>query len=149
MNQGIKYCLVLILGISTPIFADSMDNNNYWQCTILDGTNQQWQVNSIYKKVALNEAYDACKKESQAPVTCKATQAACEQFINGISIKPMWQCTALDREAEAWPSNTHDQREDAALAAKAYCMENSNVPETCYINMVTCVNKNGFSADDI
>jgi hypothetical protein len=54
----------------------------------------------------------------------------------------MWQCTALDQTGEPWQSNFYSQRLDAALGAKAFCKEKSSVPDTCYINLVTCINKN-------
>ncbi len=59
-----------------------------------------------------------------------------------MSTTPMWICTALDFTAEPWQSNLYPHRDDAALAAKDYCKQNSNVPDTCYINMVTCRNLN-------
>ncbi len=33
-------------------------------------------------------------------------------------------------------------REDAALAAQTSCKRESSIPETCYINLITCVNLN-------
>lgn len=53
----------------------------------------------------------------------------------------MWRCTAIDITAQPWESNFYSNRDDAALAAQAYCKENSTLPATCYINMVTCANK--------
>ncbi len=118
--------------------AEQLANGAYWQCTTFDASNKQWQAQSPYKKIALNVAFASCKKESTAPLSCKAPQTRCEQLIAGISIKPMWVCTALDRTAVPWRSDLYSQRDDAALAAKAYCREKSIVPETCYINLVTC-----------
>lgn len=143
MNYYTRFCFVLLLGFSATVGAEPVaDGSNYWQCTTYDATNKQWLARSTYEKIAINVAFAACKKESTAPATCSATKNNCEQIVLGFSIKPMWVCTALDRMAQPWRSNLYSQRLDAALAARAYCRQNSAVPETCYINLVTCVNRN-------
>lgn len=142
MNYKIRSSLLLLI-LSFPIYAaPPIVSGNYWQCTTLDKTNRQWSAVSIYQKVALNFSFASCKKESSLPATCKTTGNNCEQFIQGVNVQPMWQCTAFDRTALPWRSNGYSQREDAALAAKAYCQQKSTVPGTCYINLVTCVNRN-------
>jgi hypothetical protein len=118
------------------------DKSDYWQCTTMDSEDQQWVATNTYKRAAANIAYSSCKKQSRTPTTCKASKEACEHIINGLTDKPLWQCTALDQLAKPWSSDIYTQRYDAALAAKAYCQENSTVPGTCYINLLTCVNKN-------
>lgn len=147
MNNAVRACFLLsLLNLSAAVFADQVPmNGNYWQCTTYDASNKQWSAASAYQRVALNFAYDLCKKESILPNTCKAAENNCEQFIQGISVKPMWQCTALDKTATAWNSNLYSQRDDAALAAKAFCRQKSIVPETCYVNLVTCINKKGIN----
>jgi hypothetical protein len=136
MNQYLKYCLLLLIscnqGFAAPVA--------YWLCTTHDSANGQWSARSIYQKAALNIAYAECKKRSAAPKSCKASVDDCEGFNQGMSTRPSWRCTALDMTAKPWKSNSYRHREDAALAAKAYCKEKSVVPETCYINLVTCVN---------
>ncbi len=114
----------------------------YWECITTDQTGHEWIAKDVYERVAANNAYDACKKQSDIPKTCKAAKEACEQFINGKSTKPLWQCTALDQHAKTWQSNAYANRDDAALAAKAYCQANSAVPGSCYINLITCTNLN-------
>lgn len=114
----------------------------YWQCIVEDSANKQWTAKSPYQKIAINTAFAECKKESQYPASCKASKSNCEGFNLGKSTKPYWQCTALDLTAEPWKSNFYIQREDAALAAKAFCKANSTIPDTCYINLVTCRNIN-------
>lgn len=137
------YALLLFLTLpAIGVSAPSMENNSYWVCTTKDKTDKQWSIQNYYQKVALNMAFAACKKESQSPASCKSSVADCEGFVQGVSTRPMWQCTALDRTAADWRSNFYSQPEDAALAAKAYCKENSTIPDTCYINMVTCRNLN-------
>jgi hypothetical protein len=139
MNHNIKYyLLLLVFGCGTGITAPFLTTSDYWICTTQDNANQQWSARSTYQKAALNLAFATCKKESKAPLTCKASIANCEGFNQGMSTKPMWQCTALDQTAMAWQSNFYSQRDDAALGAKAYCRAKSTVPDTCYINFVTC-----------
>lgn len=134
--------MLMIFSISTIVCASNLhaEGSDFWQCSSSDGEDKQWVVNSDYKRQALNKAFDACKKESRIPETCKTTQAACEAFINGVSTRPLWQCTALDRFAKRWISNAYQHRDDAAIAAKAYCEEQSRAPDSCYINLLTCRN---------
>lgn len=145
MNYGSGFCCVLLFIMNSAIgqAASIIDENNYWQCTTNDAANKQWISKSNYKKIALNRSFSDCKKFSQSPMTCTVAQSTCEQFIQGVSIQPMWRCTALDRQAQIWRSALYSQRYDAALAAKAYCRQRSLVPETCYINLVTCTERNG------
>ena len=132
-----KMILVTLMMLTTLLWAYQAD---YWQCTASDGEDKQWVVNSTYERQATNEAYDACRKQSRIPETCKAAHEACEAFLNGVSTRPLWQCTALDRFAKPWVSNPYSHRDDAAIAAKAYCEEKSKDPDSCYINLLTCRN---------
>lgn len=143
MKHYIYCCLFIFMllpvsGFTAPI----NEEGSYWQCITHDKANKEWTARNTYQKVAINIAFAACKKESEFPSSCKAAKSGCEGFYMGMSTKPLWRCTALDQTAEPWNSNYYPQREDAALAAKAYCRENSTVPDTCYINMVTCRNFN-------
>lgn len=132
-----------LLSYSLPIFAEPIDKDStYWKCSTIDATHTVWTSESIYQKIALNIAYAMCKKKSQAPTTCKTSRTNCEKFVQGMNVTPIWQCTAFDREALIWKSNFYSIREDAALGAQAYCKQKSPVPDTCYINMLTCTNKN-------
>lgn len=131
--------LLTVFFFSTTAIAEQL---NFWRCTAFDAENKEWTINSNYQLTSVNRAFEACKKQSNLPKSCKAAKETCEVFINGVSTRPMWRCTALDREAAVWLSNVYSQRDDAALAAKAYCQEGSAVPETCYINTVTCRNLN-------
>lgn len=141
MRDYLRFCFLLLLAICTSGFAQSGDNDSYWQCTTYDAANQQWTEKNFYKKVALNVAFSACKKQSQFPASCKTGSGNCEQFNQGMSVKPLWECTALDSLAAPWRNNPDANREEAALAAKAYCKQHSAVPETCYVNLITCVAK--------
>ncbi|CAM3015051.1 hypothetical protein [Legionella worsleiensis] len=142
MNYCVRCFLVLLWvsysGISISANADS----SYWQCITQDKTNKQWTVKNTYQKVALNQAFALCKKESEFPTSCKTSQSSCEGFYMGMSTKPLWRCSAIDQTATAWNSNFYSEQDDAALAAKAYCKEYSSVPDTCFINFVTCKNYN-------
>ncbi len=141
MSRHIKYYgLLFMLGCCQGFAQVLPEKISYWQCTTHDSANKQWSVRNIYRKVALNLAFGQCKKESQNPASCKASIDDCEGFNQGMSTRPVWRCTALDQTAEYWQSNFYIHRDDAALAAQAYCRKKSVVPDTCYINVVTCVN---------
>ncbi|CAM2836503.1 Uncharacterised protein [Legionella steigerwaltii] len=143
MNKYIGCYFLLVLGISVPSFAEPINTEgNYWECSTQDASHTKWSAQNIFQKIALTLSYAECKKNSQAPATCKTSKANCIRFINGVNVMPMWRCTAFDREALRWRSNLYPFREDAALAALAYCKQKSPVPYTCFINLVTCVNKN-------
>jgi hypothetical protein len=142
MNFQIK--LVFILAFTVPIIGFTMpiNNNAYWICKTHDNNHLEWTVKNLYKKVALNLSFEACKKQSKSPLTCKTSSNDCEGFENGKSTRPLWRCTALERGSGYWRSNYYANREDAAIAAKDYCKSQSNIPETCYVNLITCMNTN-------
>lgn len=138
MKGYIKFGFFMIMVIPTIGYTDG----SYWTCTTRDSEKLEWTAKNAYQKVAINLAFSACKKQSKNPMTCKASIHDCEGFIQGVSTKPFWRCTALDEAGMPWKSIYYVQRDDAALAAKAYCKDNSAVPDTCYINLVTCKNYN-------
>jgi hypothetical protein len=143
MNKYGIYCFLILLSATGVSWAEPIDpKSTFWQCSIQDGAQLQWTSQSTYRKIALTLAYDACKKNSQSPASCRMRRIVCDHFIAGINISPMWRCAALDREANLWRSNLYPHREEAAMAAKAYCAHNSDIPRTCYVNLITCVNKN-------
>lgn len=139
MNK-IGICIAIFF--TSPSMAAEIALGNYWRCTAQDAENKEWLAISNYEISAINKAFDDCKKQSKTPSSCKTAKEACEAFINGISTRPMWRCVALDQKAKTWPSNIYIHRDDAALAAKAYCQQNSVYPDTCYINLITCKNLN-------
>lgn len=124
------------------LWAFETNSLNYWKCTTTDAENKTWTIDGNYQLNAINYSFAACKKESAYPKSCKTSKTSCEHFVNGQTTQPMWRCVALDRAAGIWPSNTYMMRDDAALAAQAYCKDNSSVPASCYINMITCRNLN-------
>ncbi len=133
---------MILLSVSFSSIAAPVDpNGDYWLCKTHDETNTFWSAKNIYQKIALNFSYAQCKRNSRLPATCRTSKANCEKFVAGVNIMPMWECTAFDRAAFAWTSNRYPHREDAALAAKAYCKQKSPIPDTCYINLITCMNK--------
>ncbi|KTC86801.1 hypothetical protein [Legionella brunensis] len=117
-------------------------DTTYWKCTAHDEENKMWVGHSDYQLTSLNRAMEACKKQSQAPSTCKTSKADCEAIVNGMTTRPMWRCIALDLAAIPWSSNIYDRADDAALGAKSYCQANSALPETCYVYLFTCRNLN-------
>jgi hypothetical protein len=141
MNQWLGYVSLILTFCCSQGFAVQaiIEHKSYWQCTASDRENKIWSAKSEYQKVSLNVAYEACKKESNRPLTCKVSKDDCEGFHQRSSIKPVWQCTAFDLIAAAWMSNFHPNRDDAAFAAKGFCKAKSSVPESCYINLVTCM----------
>ena len=130
-----KRCITVLL-LTNPLWAAE---TSYWQCTTSDGNNKQWVLKSIYERAARAKTFDVCKKQSEIPSSCKTD---CEGFNHGVSTRPLWQCTALDQNAKPWISQAYAQRDDAAIGAKMRCKELSSVPDSCYINLSTCVNLN-------
>lgn len=130
---------VIYLCIVNPLWANNpTDTTNYWQCVAQDKEGKQWVAKGSYARVASNKAFEACKKTSRVPSSCKAAQDTCDHYDDGMIKNPGWQCTALDRMAKPWSGRTYSSQDEAALAAKKYCQEHSSVPDTCYINLLTC-----------
>ena len=133
----------LFFFMSISASADGIiDPNNYWECRARDSADTEWVAKGSYERVATNDAFDACKKQSPSPTTCKSSKENCEVFINGMTTRPMWRCTSLDQLSKVWRSNIYSRRDDAALGAKAYCHQHSAMPDTCYINLMMCKNIN-------
>jgi hypothetical protein len=147
INQCISFFISLLL---MCIITIANANTNSWQCTSLDADNQFWVAKHNYQKSAINRALGMCKKQSKVPGTCKISPEMCEgSQITGkfkspldISSKAMWQCTALDHNADIWKSNFYANRDHAALGSLIFCRSKSKVPYTCYINLLTCNNIN-------
>jgi len=118
---------------------------SYWQCISHDNNNMQWLTQSIYQLMAVNKAMDACKQQSSFPNSCNISTDDCEEMINGHSIQPMWQCSALDSQGKSWRSSYYGNQDSAAGAAKNNCQKNSRFPDTCYINFIACKNINAIN----
>ena len=131
--------MMMMMMMIDPLWAN---DTAYWQCTAYDQDNQQWSSKHEYERMAINQALAACKNESHKPSACTVAHEACEFFVHGVSTRPSWQCTALDKDAKPWASNPYPQRDDAAIAAKAYCKERSASPDSCYVYLLTCINLN-------
>lgn len=141
MNYKIKLaCLLIVIPLSGYSLPDPQED--HWVCKAHDNAHLEWTVKGSYQKIALNLAFEACKKQSKSPISCKISPEDCEGFHLGSSTKPYWRCAALDSMDGYWPSNYYRQRDDAIYAAKAYCKSKSSIPETCYVNVVTCANVN-------
>ena len=113
------------------------DEDRYWQCTTSDSDNKQWVAKSIYERAATSKAFDACKKQSRVPASCKTDPGVCAGFDHGVRVQASWKCTALDQNANPWIGYAYSQ-DDAAIAAKTQCKQHSSVAESCYINLLTC-----------
>ena len=134
-----QYILLFLMAVFiNPVWAD----DSYWQCRAHDTQGNQWVVNNLYEQVATNKAFEACKKQSDAPTSCKALKDNCDYFSNGLSTRPMWRCMALDLMSKIWKNDPRANRDEAALEAEAICKQHSPMPETCYINLMTCKNLN-------
>lgn len=111
-----------------------------WQCVAKDDDSKQWMITSSYQRNATNHAIELCKKESIHPLTCKVDGDDCDSLVNGLSTKPLWRCVALDQSAKPWTGNLSQNRDSAAISAQSICKEQSQMPGTCYINILTCTN---------
>ena len=135
MNRRIDLTLlVLLMLILKPAWSD----DNLWQCAVHDNKHKQWEARSAYERVATSKALEACKKESPVPASCTPTKESCDYYAQEKTSSSHWKCTALDHTAKLWVGNLSSNKDDAALNAKAYCQEHSSLPDTCYINLLTC-----------
>ncbi len=132
-------CLLILVFLAV---APCVSANEQWICSSHDSVNLQWLAKSDYQRVATTDAFDACKKQSAFPNTCKIDKEDCELFVDGFTTRPMWRCAALDQLAKVWRSTIYRNRDDAAMAAKSYCNHHSGMPDTCYINLLMCQNLN-------
>lgn len=140
-KKGIVFITLMILSGQALTANDAMKgNNSYWLCKAYDSDNNQWIAKSPYKRMALNSAYGDCKKESNVPQSCQAANEHCEDIIKGVVNHPKWQCTALDQMANTWVGDTYTSRDQAVTGAKAYCEKHSAMPDSCYVNLLTCKN---------
>ena len=126
--------LLSLLFIIKPACSDT----NYWQCAVHDKENKQWEARSTYERVATNKAFEACKKESHVPASCKPIEESCEYSGNGKNTNRGWQCTAFDQMAKIWVGQIYRNKDDAAIDATTYCQTHSSIPDSCYTNFLTC-----------
>lgn len=142
----IRKCIFFISCLCSQLALASTDgiaSGNFWRCSANDAEHREWIFDSSYEISAINRSFEECKKQSNIPASCKSSKESCEMFLNGLTTRPMWRCTALDQMAKVWLSNIYKQRDDAAIAAKTFCQQGSSFPDTCYINLMTCKNLNG------
>lgn len=130
---------LILISITGLNFASS----NEWHCLIIDSDNKPYEASSDYKQTALNRAFEACKKNSQDPATCKLAQSRCvggNQVNGSPDIQQVWRCSALDNQAVLWKAESSAGPDRALLRAKARCMRESPVPLTCYAYHMFCKN---------
>ena len=120
-------------------------NNSYWQCTAHDKLKKECKGTNTYERVASSKAFEACKKESSIPMSCKTDKDYCYYFTEGttnpkrdIENRSMWHCSAIDQQAKYWVSNLYSNQDEAVLAAKSLCQKHSPIPDSCYVNLITC-----------
>lgn len=122
-------------------FMHNLQANVFFECQLSDDKNVLWKSTSVFEKKSLNTVLDHCKRESINPDSCLRKNIICQEFSNGINLRPLWECTALDANAKEWPGKADTTKDDAIFSAKAKCKSNSAVPETCYAYEVGCLNK--------
>lgn len=141
-----KRSLLTVLLLGVPLILEAAlgvaQSKEEWHCFAQDYTNKRWVVVSSHELFSIHEAMQNCKKESNQPKSCSASISNCEGFINGVSIRPLWRCTALDSLANPWFSAIHWKADNAIFSARSRCQRHSPAPETCYVNAHTCKNLN-------
>ncbi|MCX7117431.1 MAG: hypothetical protein NTW94_05945 [Legionellales bacterium] len=139
----------LVLGLlifsSITNAEDAPTSNQTWTCVAHDVSNKQWVAKNTYQQIATTKALEACKQESRMPLSCKALKSSCDETGeiaagNGRdnAHQGYWQCVALDYAAKPFNGHSSPSREDAASLATNDCHEHSALPETCYLNFLTC-----------
>ncbi|MBA2648960.1 MAG: hypothetical protein H0U75_05030 [Legionella sp.] len=129
-----RFAIGILLIISHTAFSQSSS----WKCTIYDVDRKVWSSSSGHHTLAIHSVFDSCLKESRLPQSCQKKTITCEGYDQIQKDGQGWVCTAFDRLAKAWPSRSSSNVDAAALRAKQACRSKSRVPETCYINFVTC-----------
>lgn len=139
----------LLLSLSTLFLlnishASSLQGeSSFWQCASFDREGKQWIAKSSFQRIALNKAFDLCKKGSPEPASCEVASQFCEATIKGYQA-PKWQCSAFDKMAHVFASDYYRNRDDAAVGAKQYCQHQSAFPDSCYIRLMTCRSNNNY-----
>lgn len=129
---------ILISSLSMSVQAENLrGSESYWQCASFDRHGKQWIAQSSFQRVALNKAFRQCKHDSSEPSSCEVAKEHCEATIKGYKM-PMWRCSAFDKMAKMWKSDTFRLRDDAAVGAKRLCKHQSAFPESCYVRLMTC-----------
>ena len=139
MRNYIKLTALLLVLANNHAFTASQTS---WKCISHDNSNTSWSTTNHYKKVALSLAFEQCKKQSYQPASCRIQAEDCHYYSDGRDTTPMWQCTAVDEEAEGYTGTAYPNRIDAAFGSMAHCKQMSSSPDTCFINMITCININ-------
>lgn len=143
MNRLSRYSLTYIFALFASCQIAKADS--YWQCSVQDKNQKNWSAKNTYKRVALTMAMEFCKKESLSPVTCENTNPACIGFNQKEMHSTAWKCTAFDFTATSWVGDYYEHRDKAVLGAKNFCKHKSPLPDSCYVNNITCVsNKMGL-----
>lgn len=117
--------------------------NEIWHCHAHD-TEKRYIAFAKSEWTALKNAKTLCKSESKQPKTCSISREDCDALVNGISVRPLWQCTAMDNLAHVWKSGIYRVADNAINAAKMRCYSHSAVPSTCHVNHLTCKNFNPY-----
>ncbi|CDZ76472.1 hypothetical protein BN59_00741 [Legionella massiliensis] len=134
-----KGILVFLLSLWIPSLqaAVSITQIVVWQCDSYD-RDTSFNGYGSSEGSSMHNAMSLCKKESKSPGTCKVSQEYCDALVNGQSIRPWWQCKALDSLGYLWVGSFYRLADNALLDAKSRCFSFSAVPATCYTNAFTC-----------
>ncbi|ARG97020.1 hypothetical protein [Legionella micdadei] len=129
--------LALFLSLWIPSLHAAIDMV-VWQCSSHDRTEQYFNGFSNNEWSSLRNAMKLCKKQSKNPKTCRVSQEDCDALVNGQSIRPWWQCKAMDSLGYVWIGGYFRVADNAILEAKSRCHSFSAVPATCFTSFFTC-----------
>jgi hypothetical protein len=127
----------------SPLHADLLASyREIWHCYAHDKTDKSFIALGSTEWSSLRTAMKLCKLESKTPKTCKVSREDCDALVNGVSVSPLWQCTALDTLGHAFEGGVYRVGDNAIYGAKNRCYSHSVVPATCYVYAFTCKNLN-------
>lgn len=123
--------MLLALLSTAPLHAST------WLCSAFDSNKIRWQAQHEHRMEAARQATLACRRDSSHPATCTQAYQDCQKTDIDINA-PAWVCIAVDASAQSWHSNPYPNQADAAIAAQDYCKSKSTVPDTCFVNTISC-----------
>lgn len=108
-----------------------------WLCSAYDSKKIRWQAQYEHRMEAARQATLACRRDSSEPASCTQGMQDCQKTDKDTNA-PAWVCIAVDANAQSWHSNPYPNPADAAIAATDYCKSKSAVPDTCFVNTISC-----------
>jgi hypothetical protein len=127
----------LSLWITSAQAALSITEIVIWQCDAQD-IEKSFSSLGTTESSSMSNAMKLCKKTSKNPKTCDVSREYCDALVNGQSIRPWWQCKAMDTLGYTWIGSYYRVADNAILNAKSRCYSFSAIPLTCYTSFFTC-----------